>query len=56
MPFLGVLMLNTCIAGLGISLSRRRWSTRPVRTSAAALILSTTAFALVLFSWLQASN
>jgi len=56
MPFLGLVLVNSCLAALGISLARRRSMTRPIWTSATALILSVCAFGLVLLSWLLAGN
>jgi hypothetical protein len=55
MLFLSCLLMNSCVAGLGIYLSRRRWIDRPIRTSATALILNTMAFILVWMLWVQAA-
>ncbi len=54
MPFLGLVLVNSCLAAMGISLARRRSMTRPVWTSATALILSVSAFGLILLCWLLA--
>ncbi|MFO0888088.1 MAG: hypothetical protein U0790_02960 [Isosphaeraceae bacterium] len=54
--FVTILVINACVAGMGISLGRRRSRSRPIRTSATALVLSIADFIMVLMTWLRAGN
>jgi hypothetical protein len=56
MLLLSGLLLNACVAGIGIHLSRKRRKNRAARTSSAALVLSTVAFVLVWTLWILAAT